>query len=77
MTPQDDSTPPHMTNRERQVLEHLSRGCSSKETALLIGAAPRTVEAHIASLRIKLRARNASHLVWLAYRCGALGLRPH
>ncbi|QPQ54238.1 helix-turn-helix transcriptional regulator [Allosphingosinicella flava] len=63
---------PYMTNREREVLGHVSKGWSSKQVALLIGAAPRTVESHIANLKIKLGAKNSSHMILLAFQCGAL-----
>ncbi|HTK71606.1 MAG TPA: helix-turn-helix transcriptional regulator [Croceibacterium sp.] len=52
-----------LTRREIQILEFVARGFSAKETALEIGIAPRTVEGHIDTIKLKLRARNRAHMV--------------
>ena len=52
-----------LSDRERQVLECIARGLSSKQCALELGIAPRTVERHVENLRNKLHARNKPHLV--------------
>lgn len=52
-----------LSEREREVLECIARGFSSKECAQELGIAPRTVERHVENLRNKLNARNKPHLV--------------
>jgi len=52
-----------LTPRERIVLAHIVRGASSKETAKMLGIAPRTVEFHRANLLRKLGAKNTADLV--------------
>lgn len=66
---QDD---PGLTERERQILELVADGLSSKQVAQQIGIAPRTVDRHIENLRHKMRARNKSHLIAKAVAYGAL-----
>ncbi len=52
-----------LSDREREVLQCIARGFSSKQGALELGIAPRTVERHVENLRNKLHARNKPHLV--------------
>lgn len=52
-----------LTKRELQILELIAQGYSAKEVALEIKIAPRTVEGHIDTIRLKLRARNRTHMV--------------
>jgi DNA-binding CsgD family transcriptional regulator len=52
-----------LTPREREVLGHVSQGCSNKQGALRMQIAPRTFESHRARLMRKLGARNAADLV--------------
>ena len=52
-----------LSEREREVLECIARGLSSKQCAQELGIAPRTVERHVENLRNKLNARNKPHLV--------------
>jgi DNA-binding CsgD family transcriptional regulator len=54
---------PALTPRERTVLAHIVRGASSKEAALALNIAPRTVEFHRANILRKLGARNTIELV--------------
>jgi LuxR family transcriptional regulator, transcriptional regulator of spore coat protein len=63
---------PVLTAREQQVLELVAQGLSAKETAQAIDIAPRTVERHIENVRLKLRARNRTHMVTLALELGLL-----
>lgn len=66
---QDD---PGLTEREREILELVAEGLSSKQVAQHIGIAPRTVDRHIENLRHKMGARNKSHLVAKAVAFGTL-----
>jgi DNA-binding CsgD family transcriptional regulator len=55
-----------LTRREREVLGHVSEGCSNKQGAKLMKIGPRTFESHRARLMRKLGARNAADLVRMA-----------
>jgi DNA-binding CsgD family transcriptional regulator len=55
-----------LTPREREVLNHVSQGCSNKQGALRMQIGPRTFESHRARLMRKLGARNAADLVRMA-----------
>jgi len=61
-----------LSEREREVLECIARGLSSKQCAQQLGIAPRTVERHVENLRNKLHARNKPHLVAKALSGGHL-----
>lgn len=52
-----------LTAREREVMQHLARGFTSKEIARLLSISPRTVEEHRARLLSKLDARNVAELL--------------
>lgn len=52
-----------LTRREFQILELVAQGFSAKEVAQSIAIAPRTVEGHIDTIRLKLHARNRAHMV--------------
>ena len=59
-----------LSDREREVLQCIASGLSSKECAQELGIAPRTVERHVENLRNKLNARNKPHLVAKALAAG-------
>jgi len=59
-----------LTDREREVLQCIALGLSSKQCAQQLGIAPRTVERHVENLRNKLNARNKPHLVAKALSAG-------
>ena len=59
-----------LTERERQVLEHLVAGRQNKVIAYALDISPRTVEIHRANLMDKMRARTLSDLVRLALTAG-------
>jgi DNA-binding CsgD family transcriptional regulator len=52
-----------LTPREREVLGHISQGCSNKQGAVRMQIGSRTFESHRARLMRKLGARNAADLV--------------
>lgn len=60
----------HLTNREQDVLQELLKGLSAKEIAYELEVAPRTVEAYIERIKIKMRARNKTQLIVLAVTAG-------
>jgi DNA-binding CsgD family transcriptional regulator len=52
-----------LTPREREVLHHISEGCSNKQGAVRMKIGPRTFESHRARVMRKLGARNGADLV--------------
>ena len=63
---------PLLTTREHEVLEFVAQGMSAKEVAQEVKIAPRTVERHIENIRLKIRARNRTHMISLAIELGLL-----
>lgn len=61
-----------LTSREREVLQLVSEGLSSKEVASALGLSTRTVESHRARLMQKLDVHKVSELVRIAVREGLL-----
>ena len=61
-----------LSEREREVLQCIAHGLSSKQCAQELGIAPRTVERHVENLRNKLHAKNKPHLVAKALAGGHL-----
>jgi DNA-binding CsgD family transcriptional regulator len=68
---------PHLSVRERQILERVAQGQSAKEVAVDLGIAHRTVERHIENARYKMRARNKTHMIAKAVIAGELVLAAH
>ncbi|MEM9500800.1 MAG: helix-turn-helix transcriptional regulator [Pseudomonadota bacterium] len=54
---------PQLTTREREILVLVARGLSTKEVAQQVEIAPRTVDRHIENARLKLGAKNRTHMV--------------
>jgi DNA-binding CsgD family transcriptional regulator len=52
-----------LTPREREVLSHVSQGCSNKQGAIRMQIGPRTFESHRARVMRKLAAKNGADLV--------------
>lgn len=63
---------PTLTSRELQLLMLVALGYSAKEVANRCGIAFRTVETHLDTMRLKLRARNRTHMVAIAIKLGML-----
>jgi DNA-binding CsgD family transcriptional regulator len=63
-----------LTPREREVLNHVSQGCSNKQGAMRMQIGPRTFESHRARVMRKLGARNGADLVRMAL--GENSVRP-
>lgn len=53
----------HLTDRERQVLDLVAKGLSTKEIAINLHVSPKTVEFHRANLLKKFNARSSIELV--------------
>lgn len=61
-----DKDMPNLTKRERQILDFITEGYSSKEIAQRLDISPKTVEFHRANLLKKFDARSSTQLVALA-----------
>jgi DNA-binding NarL/FixJ family response regulator len=61
-----------LTAREREVVQMVAEGRSSKEIAGLLGIAPRTVEHHRVHVRHKLGLRDVASLTRFAIRAGLI-----
>lgn len=61
-----------LTDREREVLQLVAEGLSSKEIAAQLGTSVKTAEAHRSNLMQKLRINRSSGLVRLAIREGLI-----
>ena len=59
-----------LTGREREVLELIAEGLSSKEIASQLGVSLKTVDSHRANLMDKLDIHKVSGLVRFAIRVG-------
>lgn len=64
------STVSRVTKRERQILNLVSEGYSSKEIGSRLYISPFTVETHKRNLMTKFNARNIVHLAVTAERHG-------
>ncbi len=67
-----DAEAPHLTPRETEVLAALARGLPTKAIGREMSVSPKTVEAHIARLLAKLKARHRAHAVSVALDLGLL-----
>lgn len=56
----------HITTREKEILELLAKGLSSKEIAETLLISFHTVESHRKNLRFKFEAKNSSELIMKA-----------
>lgn len=56
-----------LTDRERQVLDFVVEGLSSREIAAELGISTKTVEAHRARINDKMRADDVSHLIRMCF----------
>lgn len=68
----DEESHPPLTIRELEILERVALGYSAKEVAQEFNIAPRTVECHLDTMRLKLRARNRTQMVAIAVRLAIL-----
>jgi DNA-binding NarL/FixJ family response regulator len=64
----DDLAPVGLTTREREVIQLVAEGLSSKEAASTLGISVKTIEAHRANILRKLHLRSVSDLVRYAIR---------
>ena len=62
-----------LTDREREILSHVSKGLTSKAIAQRLGISVRTVDIHRANIMNKTGTRNVVELVRLALAGGFIG----
>ncbi|MEZ6123360.1 MAG: LuxR C-terminal-related transcriptional regulator [Planctomycetaceae bacterium] len=60
-----------LTTREREVLDHVVDGLSSREIADELSVSTKTVEAHRARINDKMRADNVAHLIRMCFNYNA------
>ncbi|APZ92554.1 response regulator transcription factor [Fuerstiella marisgermanici] len=60
-----------LTGREREVLDHVVDGLSSREIAEELTVSTKTVEAHRARINDKMRADNVAHLIRMCFNFNA------
>jgi len=60
-----------LTSREREVLDHVVDGLSSREIAEELSVSTKTVEAHRARINDKMRADNVAHLIRMCFNYNA------
>jgi DNA-binding NarL/FixJ family response regulator len=65
-----------LTNRETEVIRHVSDGLTNREIARTMGISVRTVETYVKLLLWKLGARNRTHAAIIARQIGLLSESP-
>ena len=63
-----------LSDREREVLEMVAEGSSTKEMADRLNLSPKTVESYRKNLLQKLDARNTAHLIRIAIKEGLISV---
>ncbi len=61
-----------LTGRQRETLQHIAAGHTTKEAAALMGVGLTTVKTFVDGILERLGARNAAHAVYLGFRAGEL-----
>ncbi len=75
-SPSDASISPRLSGREREVLQLIAEGWSTKEIALHLHVSVKTVEAHRGNIMEKLSVRSIAELTKYAVREGLTSLEP-
>lgn len=70
--PRDAPTLAVLTEREREVLQHVGRGRSNDEIATALFISPHTAKTHVKNTMLKLGAHDRAQLVIAAYESGLL-----
>ena len=65
----------HLTNKEREVLEHVAIGLSLDEIAELLAVSTKTIQAHRASMKKKLRVVTDVDLCLIALKAGLIKIQ--
>lgn len=67
---------PHLSPRERELLEYLARGISRKEAARLMNLSPYTVAEYVQSIYRKLQVRSRGEAVFEAIQAKLIRIDP-
>jgi DNA-binding CsgD family transcriptional regulator/tetratricopeptide (TPR) repeat protein len=67
-TPAGDPAPDGLTERERQVLRLLVRGCTNREIGQILFMSPKTASVHVSRLMAKLGVQNRVQAAGVAHR---------
>ena len=67
---------PHLSTRERELLEYLARGKSRKEAARIMNLSPYTVAEYVQSIYRKLQVRSRGEAVYEAIQARLIRLEP-
>ena len=59
-----------LTPREKEVLAMVAAGLRAKDIAGVLGISERTIETHMAEIRLRLRAKTAAHAVSICIGIG-------
>ncbi|MFC1865435.1 LuxR C-terminal-related transcriptional regulator [Chloroflexota bacterium] len=59
-----------LTNRETQILNHITEGNTNKQIARILGISEQTIKNHVSAILRKLNANDRAHAVVLAIRQG-------
>jgi len=62
-----------LTDREREVLQHVVKGLPNKQIASLLGLVEQTIKVHRSRVMTKMRAESLAQLVLLSERLGITG----
>jgi DNA-binding NarL/FixJ family response regulator len=65
-----------LTGREREILQLLAEGASTKDVAVRMGLSVKTIETHRANIMRKLKIHSISELVLYAVRNGVIHIQP-
>lgn len=61
---------PQLTEREREVLDHIARGENNAEIATVLGLNQKTVRNHVSNILSKLHASDRAHAIIMAREAG-------
>jgi DNA-binding NarL/FixJ family response regulator len=61
---------PQLTEREREVLDHIARGENNAEIARILGLHQKTVRNHVSNILSKLHASDRAHAIIMAREAG-------
>jgi DNA-binding NarL/FixJ family response regulator len=61
---------PQLTEREREVLDHIARGENNAEIARVLGLNQKTVRNHVSNILSKLHASDRAHAIIMAREAG-------
>jgi DNA-binding NarL/FixJ family response regulator len=69
-----DTDQPHLTSREKMVLEYIAKGFSYKETAEILGNSVHTITSHIKKIYKKLSVKSKNEAVFEAIQLGLINV---